>query len=54
VLDAVFERYLEDEAKTGIAFWDWVENVYDPVEINRSFKARGWANRIVNGLLKRE
>ena len=25
VLDAVFERYIEDETKTGIGFWDWVE-----------------------------
>jgi protein tyrosine/serine phosphatase len=54
VLDAVFERYLEAEARTGIAFWDWIETVYDAAEINRSFKARGWANRLVNGLLKRE
>jgi protein tyrosine phosphatase (PTP) superfamily phosphohydrolase (DUF442 family) len=54
VLDAVFERYLEDEAKTGIGFWDWVETVYDPEQISRSFKARGWANRLVNGILHRE
>ena len=54
VLDAVFQRYLEDKAKTGIEFWDWVETVYDPDQISRSFKARGWANRLVNGLLRRE
>jgi protein tyrosine/serine phosphatase len=54
VLDAVFECYLADEAKTGIMFWDWVETVYNPDQIKRSFKARGWANRLVNGLLHRE
>ena len=54
VLDAVFQRYLEDKAKTGIEFWDWVETVYDHDQISRSFKARGWANRLVNGLLRRE
>jgi len=54
VLDAIFEHYLEDEAKTGIGFWDWVETVYDPDQISRSFKARGWANRLVNGILNRE
>lgn len=54
VLDAVFERYLEDAKVSGIAFWDWVETKYDPDEIHRSFKANGWANRIVNGLLRRE
>jgi hypothetical protein len=54
VLDAVFDRYLEDQAKTGISFWEWVDTVYDPEQISRSFKARGWANRLVNGLLRRE
>jgi protein tyrosine/serine phosphatase len=54
VLDAVFDRYLEDQAKTGISFWEWVDTVYDPEQISRSFKARGWANRLVNGLLHRE
>jgi len=50
----VFERYLDDKAKTGIEFWDWVETVYDPEEVRRSFKARGWANRLTDGLLHRE
>lgn len=54
VLDAVFQQYLEDKSKTGIAFWDWVETVYNSDQINRSFKAQGWANRLVNGLLRRE
>jgi protein tyrosine/serine phosphatase len=54
VLDAVFQRYLEDQAKTGIAFWDWVETIYDPDQITRSFRARGWANRLVNGIFRRE
>jgi protein tyrosine phosphatase (PTP) superfamily phosphohydrolase (DUF442 family) len=54
VLDAVFDKYLEDRKATGIEFWDWVETVYDPDEINRTFRARGWSNRLVNGLLKRE
>lgn len=54
VLDAVFHRYLADEARTGIAFWDWVETVYDAREVNSTFKARGWANRLVNNILNRE
>ncbi|AGK58976.1 protein tyrosine/serine phosphatase [Hyphomicrobium denitrificans 1NES1] len=54
VLDAVFQRYLEDKAKTGVEFWDWVETSYDPDQIRRSFKARGWANRLVDNLLHRE
>jgi protein tyrosine/serine phosphatase len=54
VLDAVFDRYLDDAAATGIEFWDWIEQVYDPAEIEHSFRAQGWANRIVNGILNRE
>lgn len=54
VLDAVFEHYLQAKAETGIAFWDWVETVYDPDHVSRTFKAQGWANRLVNGLLRRE
>ena len=31
-----------------------IETVYDPAEINRTFRANGWANRLVNGVLRRE
>jgi protein tyrosine phosphatase (PTP) superfamily phosphohydrolase (DUF442 family) len=54
ILDYFFERYLEDNASQPIAFFDWVETVYDPVELKRSFHASGWANRLVNGILRRE
>jgi len=54
VLDYFFERYLADNAKRPIAFWDWVETVYDADELKRSFSAKGWANRIVNSVLRRE
>jgi protein tyrosine/serine phosphatase len=54
VIDAVFERYLADNDKSQIDFWDWVEQDYDPDEINRTFKANGLANRLVNGVLRRE
>lgn len=54
VLDYFFERYLADTAKTPMPFFEWVETVYDPAEVKRSFHARGWANRLVNGILKRE
>jgi protein tyrosine/serine phosphatase len=54
VLDYFFERYLSDNEKKPMPFFEWVETVYDPAEVKRSFHARGWANRIVNGILKRE
>ena len=54
VLDSVFERYLADNAESPIAFWDWVDTRYDPDEVNRTFKANSFANRLVNGILRRE
>ena len=54
VLDYFFERYLADNARTPIAFWDWVETKYDADEVNSSFRASSFANRLVNGVLHRE
>jgi protein tyrosine phosphatase (PTP) superfamily phosphohydrolase (DUF442 family) len=54
VLDAFFERYLSDNARSPIEFWDWVEHVYNPDELKATFLADGWANRLVNGVLRRE
>lgn len=54
ILDFVFERYLADNEKRPMPFFDWVENVYDPDEIKRAFKANSWANMLTNGILRRE
>lgn len=54
VLDYVFERYLADNAKRPMPFLQWVETAYDPDEVKRSFHAKGWANRLVNSILRRE
>ncbi len=54
ILDYFFDRYVEDNVKRPMPFFDWVEQVYDPVELRRSFAARGWANVLVNGILRRE
>ncbi len=54
ILDAFFERYLADCAKTPIAFFDWVQTLYDAAELQRTFQAKGWANGIVNAVLRRE
>jgi protein tyrosine phosphatase (PTP) superfamily phosphohydrolase (DUF442 family) len=54
ILDAFFERYLTDTADKPMAFFDWVDTVYDPDELKAHYVAKGWANRIVNGILKRE
>jgi len=54
VLDAFFERYLADTKDRPMEFFDWVDQVYDPAELKTTFVAKGWANRIVNGILRRE
>ena len=54
ILDYFFERYIADTATTPMPFYEWVDTVYDPNELHRSFRASGWANRLVNSILKRE
>lgn len=54
ILDYFFARYMADNARRPIAFFDWVETMYDGDELRRSFKASGWANRLVDGVLRRE
>lgn len=54
VLDYFFERYLEDNAKEPIEFFTWVGTKYDPEEVERTFKARGWAKILTNTVLRRE
>jgi protein tyrosine/serine phosphatase len=54
ILDHFFERYLEDNARAPIPFFDWVARVYDPIEVGRSFTAKRWANVLVDGVLRRE
>lgn len=54
VLDYFFERYLADNARQPMSFLTWVDTVYDPEELRASFRAKGWANRLVNTILRRE
>jgi protein tyrosine/serine phosphatase len=54
ILDRVFDSYLEHNAREPIAFLDWVDKVYDPVALKRSFRASGWARRLVDQVLRRE
>lgn len=54
ILDEFIERYLMAAEATGIDFWDWVDNEYDPAQIKAEFKPRGWANFITDSVLRRE
>jgi hypothetical protein len=37
-----------------MAFFDWVENVYDPDALAANFMAQGWAVRLTDTILRRE
>lgn len=54
ILDRFFEKYLEDNARQPMPFLEWVEKVYDPDDLKRTFRASGWARRLVDQVLKRE
>ena len=53
LLDAFFAAYFPYEDR-GMAFFDWVDEIYDPDEITRDFKAKGWAVRLTDSILHRE
>ncbi len=54
ILDYFFERYLADNAVRPMPFFEWVDTVYDPDELKHTFRSKGWANRIVDSVLRRE
>ena len=54
ISDYFFERYLSDTRKRPMAFLDWVDQVYDPKELNASFRENRFARFIVNDVLRRE
>jgi protein tyrosine/serine phosphatase len=54
VLDRFFEKYLEDNRRQPIEFFEWLDTVYDPDALKLEFRAAGWARRLVDQVLKRE
>ena len=54
ILDYFFERYIADNAVRPMPFFEWVDTVYDPDELKRTFRSKGWANRLVDSVLRRE
>ena len=54
ILDRFFESYLEYNKRQPMPFFQWVETVYDPHELKRSFKSAGWARKLVDQVLRRE
>jgi protein tyrosine/serine phosphatase len=54
ILDYFFETYLKDTATRPMGFFEWVDTMYDPVALKRTFRSKGWANRLVDSVLRRE
>lgn len=54
-LDFFFDKFFEYKAENPeIEFIDWVEHIYQPEELDKEFKSSGWANIVVNKILRRE
>lgn len=53
ILDAFFRLYAR-EAEGRVPFLDWVRDGYDEAGLKASFTSRGWADRLVDGVLRRE
>lgn len=54
IIDAFFQRYLDDTLKQPMPFRTWVDTVYDPDALLRDFKSGRWANVVVDRILRRE
>lgn len=53
LLDAFIADFGEAEQR-GASFDEWFNNSLDPEAITNRFQSRGWANRLVDTILKRE
>ena len=54
ILDHFLECYGEHQRAHGTEFMDWIENHYDREAVRASFHSTWWANKLVNGILRRE
>ena len=53
LLDVFFKAYFPYEDQ-GMAFYDWVDNIYDPESMLAEFRSQGWADRLIDSILRRE
>lgn len=54
VLDDFLDAYVAYAEQTPIGFYEWVETVYDPVQLAAAHRSKRWANRIVDKIFHRE
>lgn len=53
ILDRFFERYLDDTERRPLPFLEWVDKVYEPEDLNHSFRAKA-RHRLMYRMLGRE
>lgn len=55
ILDAFFRDYAGFQAQHGAKpFLDWLRQDYDEAALRAAFRSRPWADRLVDGVLRRE
>jgi len=54
ILDAFFDRYAAATRDRPKPFLDWLREDYDEAALRREFRSRPWADRLVDGILRRE
>lgn len=54
LLDVFLEEYLGHAARDPIDLMTWAGRFYNPEELKTQFNSKGWVNRILHGLLRRE
>ncbi|EFH09489.1 dual specificity protein phosphatase family protein [Pseudoroseomonas cervicalis] len=55
ILDAFFRDYAAFQKANGPKpFLDWLREDYDEDRLRQSFRSRAWADRLVDGILRRE
>lgn len=54
VIDYFFQRYRQETRERPMSLLDWIEQHYDPAELNSSFRENRLARFIVNDILRRE
>lgn len=54
VLDYFFTRYLAEGAPSGLSLAEWVQGPYDAAAVKAAFISQGWANVLVDRVLRRE
>jgi protein tyrosine phosphatase (PTP) superfamily phosphohydrolase (DUF442 family) len=54
ILDFFLEQYRDYAAAQPMPFLEWVDGVYDPDAVRTAFRSRGWANLLVDRVLRHE